>query len=133
MNTKDYDNITRLACNDECTKFREHKCPWSYNNKIACYLWQVKRAEYEQNNDNTSNAVRLPDTQNIVVLFDGQDIRGYYHSVQRAKRDAKTLGLRSTMRIVEYTMIAASGNGCKLVAKYLHTWSGHWASYYYYR
>lgn len=132
MNTKDYNNITLMACNDECTKFREHKCPWSYNNKIACYFWQVKRAEYEQNNDNTSNAVRLPDTQNIVVLFDGQDIRGYYHSVQRAKRDAKALGLRNTMRIVEYTMSAASYNKCNLKAKYVHTWSGHWVSYYYY-
>lgn len=131
MNTKDYDNITRLACNDDCTKWREHKCPWAYNNKIACYLWQVKRAEYEQNNDNTSNAVRLPDIQYIVVLFDGSDVRGYYHTVQRAKRDAKILGLTSTMRIVEYQMSSATGNRCNLTPKYMHTWSGRWESYLY--
>lgn len=129
MNTEDYNNITRMACNDECTRFREHKCPWTPNNKIACYLWQVKRSEYESVDDNTSNAVILPDIQYIVVLFCGQDIRGYYHTVQRAKRDAKLFGLTTKMRIVEYQMCSASGNRCNLVPKYLHTWSARWISY----
>lgn len=129
MNTTDYDNITRMACNDECTRFREHKCPWAYNNKIACYLWQVKRSEYESGDDCTSDVVIPPDIQYIVVLYHEQDIRGYYHTVQRAKRDAKLFGLTMKMRIVEYQMCGASGNRCNLVPKNLHTWSGRWVSY----
>lgn len=128
MHSKDYEEITRRVCNDACTKFRKHTCDVLPGNKYSCYLWQVERAEYEKEGHHENQVIRIPETGYVVILFDGEDVRGHYHSVQRAKRDAKVLGLNNRMRIVEYQIVAATGNRCNLIAKYVHEWGGKWAS-----
>lgn len=75
---------------------------------------------------------KIMDTAYIYVLFEEKNIRGYFHSLQRAKRTAKELGLSWKMKIVAYEMKAGEMNKCHMLAKEVHSWHYSWSCVYCY-
>lgn len=132
MNTA-HEVASEKACNTDCIRYRQGTCPYPFGEKLRCYRYKL---EYDDEFtaipfDEESGPEEQPtsyDSGYIFVLKEWHSIRGVYHSLQRAKRSAKEIGLNVKMTIVEYSI--SDGLNHKLVTKplFVHKWNGRWVS-----
>lgn len=69
-------------------------------------------------------------TEYIVILTSKDGVLGVFHSVQRAKRTAKEIGLSRDMVITEYEVARYQNHHNLFHERWKHEWSGQWYSYH---
>lgn len=105
--------ISEICCTSDCRRHREGTCPYTGRDKISCYLWQIARSEYEDKRDKC----------NVYILIEGKNVKGVFHSLQRAKRSVDHLEDLDGYKIIE-ERIAYSDNG-GVYHLQLHRWEWH--------
>lgn len=108
--------IAEISCTTDCGRYRNGTCPYQGRDKISCYLWQIARSEYE---DHRENCV-------VFVLVEGNNVKGVFHSLQRAKRSIDHLDDMSRYQIVQERVAYSPNGGVYHLQLHRWEWRGTW-------
>lgn len=108
--------ISEISCTTDCGRYRAGTCPYTGRDKISCYLWQIAREEYE---DKREKCV-------VFILVDGNNVKGVFHSLQRAKRSVDHLENLEGCQIIEERIAYSDNGGVYHLQLHKWKWRDNW-------